>query len=445
MFGHRLVTSVLGAAIATFALAGIDATAQAQNEQFIPALVYRSGPYAPNGIPFADGYADYFNLINERDGGINGVKIVEEECDTGYLTDRGVECYERLKNKGPTGAAAVSPLSTGITYALIERAPTDHIPIVTMGYGRADSADGRVFPWVFPILGTYWTQADALVHYVATQEGGYDKLKGKKIAFIYHDSPYGKEPIPVFQALSKQYGFELEMYPVTPPGLEQKSIWLQIARQFRPDWTFMWGWGVMNSTAIKEAAAIGYPRDHFIGVWWSGAEPDVIPAGDGATGYKSGAMHAAGAVGAVHQDIFKYLYDKGKGAAKREEVGQVLYNRGMINAALVVEAIRTAQGKFGNKPLTGEQVRWGLESLTLDDARIKAMGFEGLIAPIHLSCTDHEGASKVRIQQWDGKKWNTVSDWITPDQKLLRPMVEQSAEKYAKDKNITPRDCGKEG
>jgi branched-chain amino acid transport system substrate-binding protein len=130
---------------------------------------------------------------------------------------------------------------------------------------------------VFPLLGTYWTQADTLVHYVAMQEGGYDKLKGKRIAFIYHDSPYGKEPIPVFQALSKLYGFELEMYPVTPPGLEQKSTWLQLARQFRPDWTFMWGWGVMNSTAIKEAAAIGYPRDHFIGVWWSGAEPDVIP------------------------------------------------------------------------------------------------------------------------------------------------------------------------
>jgi branched-chain amino acid transport system substrate-binding protein len=301
-----------------------------------------------------------------------------------------------------------------------------------------------VFPWVFPILGTYWTQADTLVHYVAMQEGGYDKLKGKKIAFIYHDSPYGKEPIPVFQALAKLHGFELEMYPVAAPGLEQKSTWLQLARQFRPDWTFMWGWGVMNSTAIKEAAAIGYPRDHFIGVWWSGAEPDVMPAGDGAIGYKSGAMHAAGAVAPVHQDIFKFLYDKGKGAAKREEVGQVLYNRGMINATIVVEAIHTAQGKFGNKPLTGEQVRWGLENLNFDDKRIKELGLDGLIAPLKLSCADHEGASKVRIQQWDGKKWTFISDWLTPDQKLLRPMIEASATKYAKDKNITPRDCAKE-
>jgi branched-chain amino acid transport system substrate-binding protein len=443
MSGHRLIVSLLSALVAIFALAGLDTAALAQNEQFIPALVYRSGPYAPNGIPFADGFADYLALVNERDGGINGVKISTEECETGYLTDRGIECYERLKNKGPTGAAMFSPLSTGITYALIERAPIDHIPIVSMGYGRSDAADGRVFPWVFPILGTYWMQADTLIQYVAMQEGGYDKLKGKKIALIYHDSPYGKEPIPVFQALAKQYGFEFESYPVTPPGLEQKSIWLRIARQFRPDWTFMWGWGVMNSTAIKEAAAIGYPRDRFIGVWWSGAEPDVIPAGEGAIGYKAGAMHAAGAVAPIHQDIVKYLYDKGKGAAKRDEVGQVLYNRGMINAALEVEAIRTAQAKFGKKPLTGEQVRWGLENLNIDDTRIKEIGFDGLISPLKLSCADHEGASKLRVQQWDGNNWHFVSDWLKPDEKLLRPMVEQSAEMYAKEKNITPRDCSK--
>src|SRR6188472_3763991 len=117
----KLLISGLFAALGV--LVATAGPALAQNEQFIPALVYRSGPYAPNGIPFADGFADYLALINERDGGINGVKIITEECETGYLTDRGIECYERLKNKGPTGAAVFSPLSTGITYALIERAP----------------------------------------------------------------------------------------------------------------------------------------------------------------------------------------------------------------------------------------------------------------------------------------------------------------------------------
>jgi len=185
---RKPVGTAFAALVATTAL---HAPALAQNEQFIPNLVYRTGAYAPNGIPFANGLADYYTLINERDGGINGVKIVFEECDTGYATDRGVECYERLKRKGPTGAAYVLPLSTGITFALTEKAPVDKIPIISMGYGRSESRDGSVFQWNFPLLGTYWTAADIILQFIAHQERGWDKMKGKRIALVYHDSPYG--------------------------------------------------------------------------------------------------------------------------------------------------------------------------------------------------------------------------------------------------------------
>ncbi|MCC6467020.1 MAG: ABC transporter substrate-binding protein, partial [Alphaproteobacteria bacterium] len=281
-------------ALAAVALAlpmTIPVAAWAQNEQFVPGLVYRTGAYAPNGIPFANGRADYMEMLNARDGGVNGVKLVIEECETGYATDRGVECYERLKGKGPTGAAAFSPLSTGITFALTEKAPGDKIPLLTMGYGRSESADGSVFAWNFPLLGTYWSAADILVQHVAKK----GSLKGKKIALVYHDSPYGKEPIPVLQDYAKKLGFTFEPIPVTHPGVEQKAVWLQI-RQSRPDYVFLWGWGVMNSTSIKEAAAVNYPREKMYGVWWSGAEPDVLPAGDGAKGYNALALHPAGTV-----------------------------------------------------------------------------------------------------------------------------------------------------
>ncbi len=275
------------------------APALAQNEQFIPNLVYRTGAYAPNGIPFANGIADYYKLVNERDGGINGVKIAWEECDTGYATDRGVECYERLKGKGPTGAAYVIPLSTGITFALTEKAPIDKIPLITMGYGRSESRDGSVFQWNFPLLGTYWTAADIILQHIAKKEGGCDKLKGKKIALVYHDSPYGKEPIALLQKRAQMHGFEPLLLPVTHPGVEQKATWLQV-RQNRPDYVLLWGWGVMNSTAIKEAVAVGYPREQMYGVWWSGAEQDVRPAEDGAKGYNSVTLqHSAGPVQAA--------------------------------------------------------------------------------------------------------------------------------------------------
>ncbi|VIO79943.1 hypothetical protein CI1B_82770 [Bradyrhizobium ivorense] len=432
--------SILAAALAG---AAFGAPAAAQNDQFIPILSYRTGPYAVNGAPYANGVVDYYNLINERDGGINGVRILTEECETGYATDKGVECYERLKSKGPTGAAFINPLSTGITFALTEKTATDKIPIITMGYGRADSKNGAVFAYNFPLLGTYWSAADIAIQYAAKELGGVDKLKGRKISLLYHDSPYGKEPIPMLQVLAQKYGFEFTPIPVTHPGVEQKSQWLAI-RQNRPDYVLVWGWGVMNSTAIKEAAAVAYPRDKMIGVWWSGAEPDVTPAGDQAAGYKSLMLqHGAGKF-PVHADMEKYLYAKGKGSTEPGKISEILYNRGMTNAMLGVEAIRKAQEKFGKKPLTGEQVRWGLENLILTADRIKELGFEGMLKPVSISCSDHEGARYGRVQQWDGKGWKVISDWFTADESLIEPLVADVSAKYAAEKKITPRDCAKE-
>ncbi len=438
----RIRTLILAAMTGAVALgAAAQTPAQAQNEQFFPMLVYRTGPYAPSGIPVANGFRDYYTLINERDGGINGVKITFEECETEYNTKLGVECYEKLKNKGPTGATLVNPFSTGITYQLIPKAPVDEVPILSMGYGRTAAADGRYFPWVFNFPTTYWSQASAFVSYVGQQEGGFDKLEGKKIAHVYHNSAYGKEANPTLEVLAKKYGFELTTLAVDHPGQEQKATWLQV-RRLKPDWVFMSGWGVMNQVAIKEAAAINYPMDHFVGNWWSGSEADVIPAGDGSVGYKSAGFHGAGTGWQVHKDILKYVYGGDEAKAKANNIGEVLYNRTVVNAMFGVEAVRTAQAKYGNKPMTGEQVRWGLENFNLTEARLKELGMEGFTRPIKVSCADHETSGPIIIQQWDGKKWNIVSDWISPLRDVVRPMVEKAAMEYAMENNITARDCG---
>jgi branched-chain amino acid transport system substrate-binding protein len=417
-----LMASAFAAAVSSFGVAQAQA-----NEQFVPVLVYRTGAYAPNGVPWANGFVDYMKLINERDGGIGGVKLTWEECEFGYATDRGVECYERLKGKGPTGATAFNPLSTGVTFAISDKAVVDKIPIFTTGYGRSESVDGSVFPYNFPLMGTYWTAADALVQHVSKK----GSLKGKKIALVYHDSPYGKEPIPVLEAHAKKHDFELLKLPVTHPGLEQKATWLQ------PDYVFLWGWGAMNSTAIKEAIAVGYPRLQMYGVWWAGAEQDVIPADTAAKGYNALALQHSAEKTKVHDDMKKFVYDKGQGSGKAEDVGQVLYNRGMISAMLVVEAVRSAQTKYGKKSLRGEEVRWGAENLNIDNARISAIGFTGILQPIKTSCADHSGASVSRVHTWDGKSWSYTSDWIKADMAMLSPMIKDAAAKYAADKKVT--------
>jgi branched-chain amino acid transport system substrate-binding protein len=433
---RNLKLKAAAAALAIAASLGAAPEALAQsNEIFIPVLVYRTGAYAPNGVPWADGFVDYLKLVNERDGGVNGVKIAFEECETGYATDRGVECYERLKSRKPV---AVNPLSTGITYALTDKVAADKVVLFTTGYGRSESVDGGVFKYNFPLMGTYWDAADILVQHVKTK----GSLKGKKIALVYHDSPYGTEPIPGLEELAKREGFELMKLPVTHPGVEQKATWLQI-RQQRPDYVFLWGWGVMNSTAIKEAIAVSYPRLQMFGVWWAAAEPDVLPAEMAAKGYNGLALeHSSENNAAIHKDMIKYLYDKGKGtAAKKEEVGAVLYNRGMLSAMLTVESIRVAQGKFGKRVMTGEEVQWGAENLNIDAARIKALGVDGILQPIKTACNDHEGAHKARIHTWDGSKWSYTSDWYESDSKLLRPMIDAAAKKYAAEKKIETRNC----
>ena len=418
--------------------------ARADGEQFMPVPSYRTGPYAAGGTSLYGGFIDYMNLINMRDGGINGVKFTWEECETEYKPDRGVECYERLKGKGPTGASMFHFYSTGIAYALISKVGQDKIPLVTIAHGRTDAADGRYFPYVFPLITHYWSLNTDIVRYIGQREGGMAKLKGKKIVHLHHGSAYGKEPNLIFQKQAEKYGYEAKIIEVPAPGSEQQAQWLEI-RQFKPDWVIVTGWGVMNPAALKNAARVGFPMDHIIGNFWTGSEEDVEPVGAAAKGYISAAINPSGKDFKVIQEIERVVYAAGKGnMVDKKRVGSIYYNRGVLTGIVSVEAIRVAQGKFGKKPLTGEQIRWGLENLNLDPARIAAIGATGFIQPLKVTCADHEGGGAVKFQQWDGTKWKIISDWIQADKELVRPLIEESASKYAKENNITQRDCTKE-
>jgi branched-chain amino acid transport system substrate-binding protein len=406
-------------------------------DQFLALPSYRIGPYAAGGSGFYGGAIDYFNLVNAN-GGINGVKLAWEECETEYAPARGVECYERLKNKNG-GATLVEPLSTGIAYAMLERVREDKIPLTTLGYGRSDAANGKVFPYVFPLVTSYWNQAAAMVKYLGDKHGGVDNLRGKKIVHLYHDSAFGKEPLPVLEAQARKYGFELVKIAVTPPGIDQQSQWLQI-RKARPDHVILWGWGVMNSVALKTAHRNGFPLNKILGVWWAGSEEDTIPSGAAAKGYTSMTFNTPGNYPLL-DEVRSKVYAAGKGnLADKTRIGSVYHMRGLTMGVLWVEAIRTAQEKYGKgKVMTGEQVRWGLEHLKVDAARQKALGALGMFPPVTTSCDDHEGSGAVKVQQWDGVKWRAITpDWITGDKALTRKLVEESSRAYAAEKKITP-------
>ena len=424
------------AVIATLALTAA-APAALADEQNFPLQSYRVGPYAAGGTGFFGGFIDYLNLINIRDGGVNGVKLTWEECETEYEVERGVECYERQKSH--PAIAAWNPLSVGIAYAMIDRITADKAPLITVNHGRTDSTDGRVFPYVFPLLLNPYSETSGIINYIAAKEGGLEKLKGKSLVVLYHGSPYGKETIPIYELLAQKYGFTVQQVEVPHPGNEQQSQWLTI-RRAKPDYVVLRGWGVMNPVALKTAQKVGYPADHIVGNVWSNSEEDVIPAGEAAKGYVAITTQASGSEYPVLQEIIKTVYGAGKGNLDdKKRIGSVYHNLGIVNGILNVEAIRAAQEKFGHRTLTGDEVRWGFEHLQLPPERVEALGAKGLFHSINVTWQNHEGDGLVTFQQWDGAKWKVVSDWIAPDWKLLRPIIEKSSEAYAAEHNIKLR------
>ncbi|MBF5006097.1 ABC transporter substrate-binding protein [Diaphorobacter caeni] len=434
--------ATLSAAVAALAsIASAPAAAQ-EKQQYFPMLTFRTGPYAPSGTPWANGFVDYYKLVN-LNGGINGVKVLWEECETGYATDRGVECYERLKDKHG-GATVFQTMSTGITFALTERGAADKIPILTPAYGVSESADGEAYKWSFPIGGTHWASADTQFQYLAQRAGGMDKLKGKKVTLLYHDSPYGKESIPVLTARAKANGVELATLPVSHPGVDQKAAWLQI-RQSRPDYVLLWGWGVMNSTALKEAQSTGYARNKMIGVWPSGSESDVKGI-SGADGYSAVLLlPGPGASSKIAKEVLEKLHAKGNGSGPKEEVGEALYMRGLMNAMMSVEGVRRAQEKFGKgKVMSPVQARWGYENLNIDQKRLEELGIADIMRPIVTTCKDHMGPSSAKAYTWDGSKWNASSDWLQADPNVIKPLLKDAVDRHLAEKKQTRRsaeDC----
>ena len=395
----------------------------AEDTLYIPSLSYRTGPFAGAGTPIANGFADYFTMLNERDGGIGGAKIVLEECETAYNAQKGVECYESTKGNG---ALAYNPYSTGITLQLIPKAPVDKIPVLSMGYGLSAAAVGEKFPWTFNYPASYWSQMSSILQYIDANGG----IKGKKIGFIYLDVGYGKEPIPLLEKLAPQMGFEWVGFPVGVKEMQaQGATWLNVRKE-RPDWMIAWSFGAMTPTAVKEAAKIRFPMDKFIGNWWSGAHADLEPVGEAGKGYKAANFSGVGTDFPALQDVIKHVVDAGKSQADKEDIGKVNYNRGLFNAVIMAEAIAAAQKATGKKGITGEDMRLGLESFVLDEARLKEIGLEGFTAPIVGSCKDHEGSGSIFIQQWDGKDWARTSDLIAPMSEVVKPLLAEAADKY---------------
>jgi branched-chain amino acid transport system substrate-binding protein len=368
----------------------------------------RTGATKLVGVEICPGIADYVKLINKK-GGVLGHKIEHTEIEHGYTVDRGVEAYERLKRDG---AVAVFDYGTPIVYALTPRHMADKIPGITPGFGRADSTDGRVWPYIFPMAASYWSQAGAAMEYIK-QKGG---KSGTKVAYLYFDNPAGREGIPIMEAIAQKEGYQLRLFAVPSPGLEMGPQVIDITRRFKADWVVGHLFGRSPSVSIKELKKAGFPMDRVVSFVWGAGEADIEAAGwDVAQGYLGMQFTSIGRSLPVIQEIMKMYRDE-----KQEipaYVGGVYYSRGVLNAAVVVEGIRLAIQNFG-LPVTGEKVKMGYE-------RMKDFDLQGFLPPMTVTESDHEGGGWIRLYQVKGKEWVPATDWFRGYREVILAQVKK--------------------
>lgn len=405
------------------AMAAVTAGTGVAQELYAPNLSYRTGPFAATGIPLMNGQKDYFEMLNARDGGVGGILVNFDECETGYSTEKGVECYERTKDK----AIVTQPWSTGITLQVLPKSNVDQIPILAPGYGFSPMSDGKTFHWAFNPPASYWDGMSMILQ--AISGGDLESLRGKKIAHLHLDHPFGKEPLPLLEAMGEKHGFEVLPIPVGLSEMQNQSAqWLQIRRE-RPDFVIMWGWGAMNAGAITEAVKTRYPMDQFVGVWWSGHSDDLQLVGEEGKGYRAISWSLPNPDAPVMAAIKEHVGSKS--LADDEEMGEVFYGRGVVISAILAEGIRVAQEMHGKADIGPAELRDGLASLNFTQERIDELGLTGMMAPFSTSCADHTGHSGGWMIEWDGTQFVQASDLLTADADAIAPLVEEMAKEYA--------------
>lgn len=409
------------------------AAQQYKGEILHPMMVTRTGPFATAATGVTAGQQDYYALVNSK-GGVEGHKIVWEECEFEYKVPRALECYERHRGKWKI----VYPNSTPVIFALADRVTKDEVLAINLAGGRADSTDGQTFPYLAPVVANFWAQATSTIKYIAQLEGGEAKLKGKKIAYIHLDNDYGRQPFPMFDILAKKHGFEWKSWALSWPALEQSAAWVDIARRYRADYVIGWLYGQSCAVPYTEISKVGYPVGKYISSLWCGTEDDVGPAGPLAKDTVAANYHGVGRNFPVIQEILNTLYKTGKGNADISRVGSVSYNRGIITGIVVVEAMRNGIKAHG-APLDGKKVRDGYRMVKLDDARLKELGAQGLMPQLVFSDRNHGGMDSQLFQKWDGATWTTISGWITPYEDIVQAKIEESAKAFREQTKGQPK------
>lgn len=422
------------AVIAAF-LALLAGPAAAADALPLTVLTERSGPAAAAGVPLANGLADYMTMLDRRDGGVGGIALAVEECETGGEVARARACYDAALARG---SIALVPGGADAALALLPRLAGDRMPLVASGYGPAAMARGDALPWAFAPPVTVWGGLNAALAHLA-QDGSEGNPLGRSLAYMHRDSPAGREPVPVLRALAAEAGLEFRAYALPDRDPEAGEApapdpW-RTARAADPDYVILDATAGLPGTPLRDAAAAGFPLNRIVTVGWTGEDDLLRPAAGTrdltAKGLRTVTWHAFGDSFPAFDQIDLLVVDAGLSRTPKDEGAGPLYNRGVYAGVILAEGIRNAQALAGRARIDGTEMRRGLEAINLDAVRWKELGLVGFARRLRLSCADHSGHRPVTVQEWTGARWVQVGDEIPVPRERLAPHLDAAVAAYA--------------
>lgn len=378
------------AAAGSLGLAG-NASAQ-QNDIVLGGSIPMTGVFAFAGIGIDAGIKDYLKIVNDA-GGIKGRKVLYVPEDTGYKVDASMAAFKKITSQHKVNLYYAD--STGFSKTVnpeLERAGS---MLMTGASFAKELNDPQKYPLQFMVGPDYTEMVGILLNYIAKTK------PGAKIALVYSDTEFGRDPVEGTRAAAKKLNLNLVSEIVTPPSSVDVSAEVIKLRRADPDYTIFHGYVLAPIPEfINQAKAMGM-KSAFMGTFWTMDNSTVMRMGEAADGFM-GVMP------------YRYYYDtEGKSPMlekirqMRPEYQSTAYTQGFLAAMLLTEAVKRTLD--AGKPLDGKNLKAALNSIQNFDTG-------GLIGtPISIKGNSIP-VGRIYKADMKQKKMLPASDWITLSQ-----------------------------
>lgn len=386
---HRRRSLMLGAAAAGAAALThpLSVLAQAADEVVIGGSIPMTGVFAFAGVGINAGIQDYVKIINDA-GGIAGRKVRYVPEDTGYKVDVSVATFKKITSQNKVNLYYGD--STGFAKTINPELERNGNILMAGASFASELNDPKKYPHQFLVGPDYTEMFGILLKHIAKEK------PGAKVAFVYSDSEFGRDPIEKSEAAAKALGLSVPIKIMTPAGSVDVSTEVIKLRRAKPDYTIFHGYIL---APIPEFITQGKQQgmtSKWMGTFWTMDNSTVMKMGPDGDGFM-GVMP------------FRYYYDTEpapmleKIRAMRPEYQSVPYMQGFVAAMLFLESAKRCLQ--ANQPLTGDNMKAALNSLKDFDT--------GGVIGVPITITGNSiPVGRVYKADMKAQKMLPASDWI---------------------------------